>query len=108
MVSPGPGAGNEAATDAMVSKVMDVLYQALKGYQLGSKKHQAVLRAVSALSANFHREEGKNLGNAALTQMAMSRPTGPMAGARPTGLSALPPGPGNGPPGAGGPGAMAA
>ena len=103
MVSPGPGAGNEAAADALVAKLMDGLYQALKAYPLGSKKHQAVIRAVTALSANFHHDEGKNLGNAALTQMAMSKPTGPMAGARPTGIAALPPGAGNAPPGGAGP-----
>ena len=104
MASPGGGAGNEAATDALVSGVMQTLYKALQAYPLGSKKQQAVLNAVRALTANFAKQEGQALVPSAIQQMAMNaKPSGPMANApMPPIAPAPPPGGGAGP---GGPGA---
>jgi hypothetical protein len=103
MTSPGPGAGNEAATDALVSGVMQTLYKALQAYPLGSKKQQAVLNAVRALTANFAKQENAGLVPSAITQMAMNaRPGGgPLANAPPPPMAAAPPpgmvGPGKAP-----------
>jgi hypothetical protein len=93
MTSPGPGAGNEAATDALVSGVMQTLYKALQAYPLGSKKQQAVLNAVRALTANFAKQENAGLVPSAITQMAMNaRPGGgPLANAPPPPLAPAPP-----------------
>ena len=105
MASPGGGAGNEAATDALVSGVMQTLYKALQAYPLGSKKQQAVLNAVRALTANFAKQEGQALVPSAIQQMAMNaKPGGPMANAPMPPIAPAPP-PGGPPPGAGGPGA---
>jgi hypothetical protein len=103
MVAPGHGAGNEAATDAMVAGVMQTLYKALQAYPLGSKKNQAVLNAIRALSPNFAEQKNQALVPAAIQQMAMSsKPAGPLANAPmpPLGV-ASPPGMGEG--GEGGP-----
>lgn len=93
MTAPGPGAGNEAATDALVSGVMQTLYKALQGYQLGSKKQQAVLNAVRALTPNFAKQQDASLVPSAITQMAMNtRPgAGPLANAPPAPIAAAPP-----------------
>ena len=104
MASPGGGAGNEAATDALVSGVMQTLYKALQAYPLGSKKQQAVLNAVRALTANFAKQEGQALVPSAIQQMAMNaKPSGPMANAPMPPIPPAPPPGGGAPPG--GPGA---
>jgi hypothetical protein len=96
MASPGAGAGNEAATDALIAGVMQTLYKALQAYPLGSKKNQAVLNAIRALSANFAKQEGQQLVPAAIQQLAMNaKPAGPLAGARPPGIMPMGPGAGN-------------
>jgi hypothetical protein len=100
MTSPGAGAGNEAATDAMVAGVMQTLYKALQAYPLGSKKNGAVLNAIRALSANFSKQETNQLVPSAIQQMALAaKPQGPLANAPMPPLSLAPP-PGMG---AGGP-----
>jgi len=107
MASPGGGAGNEAATDALIAGVMQTLYKALQAYPLGSKKNQAVLNAIRALSANFARQETNQLVPAAIQQMAMNtKPTGPMANAPMPPIAPAPP-PGGGLGGPGGPGGPA-
>jgi len=101
MASPGAGAGNEAATDALVAGVMQTLYKALQAYPLGSKKNQAVLNAIRALSANFSKQEGQQLVPAAIQQLAMNaKPAGPLAGAKPPGI--MPAAPSGGVGGSGG------
>ena len=106
MTAPGGGAGNEAATDALVSGVMQTLYKALQAYPLGSKKQQAVLNAVRALTANFAKSEQQGLVPAAIQQLAMNtRPSGPMANAPMPPIAPAPPGGGAPPGGPGGPGA---
>lgn len=94
MTAPGAGAGNEAATDALIAGVMPTLYKALQAYQLGSKKNQAVLNAIRALTPTFGKQETQALVPAAIQQMAMNaKPAGPMAGAPMPPLSpAAPPG----------------
>jgi hypothetical protein len=92
MTSPGAGAGNEAATDALIAGVMQTLYKALQAYPLGSKKNGAVLNAIRALSANFAKQEGNALVPAAIQQMAMAaKPGGPMANAPMPPISNAPP-----------------
>ena len=93
MTSPGPGAGNEAATDALVSGVMQTLYKALQAYPLGSKKQQAVLNAVRALTANFSKQADAGMVPAAIQQLAMNaRPgAGPLANAPPAPIAPAPP-----------------
>jgi hypothetical protein len=92
MTAPGHGAGNEAATDALVAGVMQTLYKALQAYPLGSKKNQAVLNAIRALSTNFAEQKTQALVPAAIQQMAMnSKPGGPMANAPMPPISVAPP-----------------
>jgi hypothetical protein len=92
MTSPGGGAGNEAATDAMIAAVMPTLFKALQAYQLGSKKQQAVLNAVRALTPTFGRAEAQAMAAPAIQQMAMNqKPGGPMANAPMPPIAAAPP-----------------
>jgi len=96
MTSPGAGPGNEAATDALVSGVMQTLYKALQAYPLGSKKQQAVLNAVRALTANFAKQQDAGLVPSAVAQMAMTnKPGGPLGAPMPP--LAPPPPPGGAP-----------
>jgi hypothetical protein len=107
MMSPGAGAGNEAAADATIKALIPGLHKAMAAYPVGSKKYAAVLNALRALTANFGREESTPMVPAALQQLAMAAKSGgPMQGAPPPGLApAPPPGgagiPPGGPPGAG-------
>src|SRR5215472_18914251 len=101
MTAPGAGAGNEAATDALIAAIMPTLYKALQAYQLGSKKNQAVLNAIRALTPTFGKQETQTMVPAAIQQLAMNaKAGGPMAGAPPPPLApAAPPGmPHGGPP----------
>jgi hypothetical protein len=104
MMSPGAGAGNEAAADATVKSLIPGLHKAMAAYPVGSKKYAAVLNALRALTANFGREEASPLVPAAIQQLAMAaKQGGPMQGAPPPGLAPAPPPPGAGiPPGGGG------
>jgi hypothetical protein len=110
MVSPGSGAGNEAAADAVIKGLIPGLLKAMSSYPPESKKFMAVHKALGALIPNFGRENDQSMVPAALQQMMMAaRAGGPMKGAAPPGLApAPPPGPPGGaePPGAAG--AMAA
>ena len=93
MTTPGGGPGAEAATDAKVAKVMETLYAALQAYPLGSKKQQAVLNAVRALTANFAKQADAGQVPPAITQMALNP--------RPANAAPMPPmAPPGGPPGA--------
>jgi len=88
----------------MIAAMMQGLYKCLQAYPLGSKKNQAVLNAIRALSANFAKQEQGNLVPAAIQQLALSNKPGPMAGLRPQGMMpAAPPG-GAPPPNLPGPG----
>lgn len=97
-MSPGDGAGAEAAADATVKSALPVLHKALLSYPVGSKKYSGLLNALRALTANFGKEDLAALTPAAGQQIQQAaRLGGGMAGgAPPPGLSPRP--------GAGGPG----
>ena len=83
-MSPGAGAGNEAAADALIKAIMPTLHKALSAYQVGGKKYQSVLRALQALNANFGREQSQPLVPAAIMQLAQNaKQGGPGAGQAP-------------------------
>lgn len=97
-MSPGAGAGNEAAADALVKAILPGMHKALQAYPVGSKKYSAVLNALRALTANFGKEDQGALVPAAIQQMAsaakgsapLSTPTPPpgIAPAPPPGMEA--------------------
>ena len=75
-MSPGAGAGNEAAADALIKAIMPTLHKALSAYAVGGKKYQSVLRALQALNANFGREQTQPLVPAAIMQLAQNAKSG--------------------------------
>jgi hypothetical protein len=109
MTSPGGGAGNEAAADAVVAAAIQALHKAMAAYPIGSKKYLSTVHAIRALAPNFAKQETQQMVPGAIAQMAQAaRPGGgPMAAAPPPGLAPAPlPGGGGappGPPGGGGP-----
>jgi hypothetical protein len=91
-MSPGQGAGNEAAADALIKAVMPTLHKALSAYQVGGKKYQSVLRALQALNANFGREQAQPLVPSAIMQLAQNaKAGGPMQTSAPPPLAARAP-----------------
>ena len=97
-MSPGRGAGNEAAADAMIKAVIPALHKAMSAYEIGSKKYAAVLNAIRALTANFGKEQQGAMVPAAIMQMAQAAKSGgPMGTAPPPPIAPQEP---SGPPGA--------
>lgn len=102
VAASGGGAGNKAAADALVKAMIPGLHKALSAYPPESKEYKAVLRALSALTANFKGAEEESMVPAALLQLAQAQKGG---GGRapaqpPMPIKAAPPVP------PGGPGAM--
>ena len=98
MVSPGGGAGNEAAADAMIQTALPGLHKALSAYPVGSKKYAAVLNALRALTANFGKQQTEGLVPSAINQLAMAaKGQSPLQAAPPPGAGAAPPMPGGAP-----------
>jgi hypothetical protein len=87
-MSPGAGAGNEAAADAMVKAVIPALHKAMSAYQVGSKKYAAVLNSLRALTANFGKETSQPMVPAAILQMAQAAKAGGPMGTAPAGAIA--------------------
>jgi hypothetical protein len=75
-LSPGDGAGNEAASDAQIMAAINVLQKAIIAYPLGSKKHQALIRSISALTPHFNKEADKALTPSVMQQMQQASKTG--------------------------------
>lgn len=91
-MSPGDGAGAEAAADATVKSALPVLHKALLSYPVGSKKYSGLLNALRALTANFGKEDSAALTPAAgqQIQQAAKLGGGMAGGAPPPGLSPRP------------------
>lgn len=112
MLSPGAGAGNQAAAVQQVKAAMPALLMAAMAFPAGSKEQQALLRAISSLNPLFGKAEGQNMVPAGLATMAQAaRGGGPLSAAPPPGLmpnDKPPPGieipPPGGAPGGAGPG----
>lgn len=99
MLSPGGGAGNQAAAVQSIKAVLPAILKASMAFPAGSKEQQAILRAVQALNPIFGKAEGSNMVPAGLAAMAMSAKGGPMSSAPPPGLASNPtPPPGMGEP----------
>lgn len=83
-MSPGDGAGAEAAADATVKSALPVLHKALLSYPVGSKKYSGLLNALRALTSNFGKEDSGALTPAAGQQIQQAAKLGGgMAGGAP-------------------------
>lgn len=98
MLSPGGGAGNQAAAVQSIKAVLPAILKASMAFPAGSKEQQAILRAVQALNPIFGKAEGSNMVPAGLAAMAMQAKQGPLSAAPPPGLASNP----TPPPGMGG------
>ena len=93
-LSPGAGAGNNAAAGAMIKSVIPALHQALMAFPVNSEPYKAVDKALAALTPAFGVSNEKNLVPASILQMANAAKSGstPLAGAAPPLAPAPPPG----------------
>jgi hypothetical protein len=92
MTSPGAGAGNTAAANAIVKSVLPALHNALNAFPVGDKKYKAVMKAVQVLGTEFGQSEDKNLVPAGIQQMAAAaQKGGPVVNAPAPGLAAAAP-----------------
>jgi hypothetical protein len=100
MLSPGGGAGNQAAAMQQVKAVIPALLVASMAFPAASKEQQALLRAVQSLNPIFGKAEGANMVPAGLATMAQAAKQGPLSAAPPPGLKSdntPPPGMGGSP-----------
>ena len=84
MLSPGGGAGNQAAAMQSVKVAMPTLLHAALAFTVGSKEQQALINAYRALTPIFGKAEGANMVPAGIASMAMNAGKG-------GGMSAAPP-----------------
>ena len=87
MVSPGGGAGNQAAAMVGVKKCHDALTGYLNAFPTGTKEQQALFRALSALNT-IVKDSAQETSAAATRQMLQQGAStgGPLAGAPPPGV----------------------
>jgi hypothetical protein len=91
MLSPGGGAGNQAAAASTVKAVTPTLIKAMLAYEAGSKEFQALNRAIAALAPVFGKPDAQNTVPAAIAQMVQNaKQGGPIASAPPPGLATAP------------------
>ncbi|HEX8811706.1 MAG TPA: hypothetical protein VF742_06915 [Terracidiphilus sp.] len=101
-MSPGAGAGNEAAAVADIMGAIPMLTKHLNSFPLGDKRRQALMQAVMRLESQFGKSNDEALTPAAMTRMtrAAQAPGGParpgmpppgmaLGGPQPTGMGAL-------------------
>lgn len=102
MISPGAGAGNQAAAVAQLKAIMSPMHRALAAFAVGSKEYRAVLSALKALSPIFGEAQDGNLVPAAAQQIMQAARSGqsPLASVAPGIKPSLPMG---APPAAGAP-----
>lgn len=75
-LSPGAGAGNEAAASADILEAIPMLTKHLNSFPIGDKRRQALMRAVTALEAHFGKSVDEALRPAAITKMARAAQSG--------------------------------
>lgn len=85
--APGGGAGNQAASIAMLKSIVPTLHKLMMAFPFGSKEYAAVSRALTALSPIAGKVEEDSLVPAAVQQMAMNAKGGPLKSAPPVGVS---------------------
>lgn len=93
MLSPGSGAGNQAAALAKIKGLVPMLINSMLAFSVGSKEFQQVQRAVESLSSLVGKAQVTNMVPAGLSSMAMQARKGPMQSAPPPGIA-----PSNSPP----------
>lgn len=76
MMSPGGGAGNQAAAVQKVKTAIDALVIALAAFPAGSKEMQAIMRSVSALQPLFGKATGQNMVPAGIAAMGRDAAAG--------------------------------
>lgn len=99
MMSPGGGAGNQAAAVQKIKTAIDALVIAMAAFPAGSKEMQAVMRSVSALQPLFGKATGQNMVPAGIAAMGRDAASGkpPIMPPSPGAMGAPPP-PANIPP----------
>lgn len=94
MLSPGGGAGNQAAASGILKSVIPFLHNALSALQVNSPQYKAVDKALAALTPVFGAAQGGNVVPSSIMALAQAAKSGamPMANAAPPLASSPPPG----------------
>lgn len=97
VLSPGGGAGNQAAASGILKSVIPFLHNALTALPVNSPQYKAVDKALAALTPVFGAAQGGNVVPSSILALAQAAKSGasPFANAAPP-LAAAPP-PGGGP-----------
>jgi hypothetical protein len=74
--SAGPGGGNEAAAIADIKSAIPMLTKSISAFPIGDKRRQSLLRAITALEANFGKSDSDALMPAAVQRMGQAAQAG--------------------------------
>lgn len=92
MLSPGGGAGSQAAAVAKIATVSEQIKEAMMAFDTQSKEFQSCMRAITALNSVAGTKKADDLAPAANMQnRAMGGKPNPLAGAAPPGIAGPPP-----------------
>ena len=102
VLSPGGGAGNQAAASGILKSIIPALHNALSAFPVNSPQYKAVDKALAALTPAFGAPQDSNIVPASIMALAQAAKAGksPLSNAAPP-LAASPP-----PQAAGGPSPM--
>jgi hypothetical protein len=75
-MSPGGGAGHEAAAIADIKSTIPILMKSANVFPVGDKRRQALLRSVMALEANFGKSDTDDLTGAAAQRIGNAAKSG--------------------------------
>lgn len=90
VAAPGGGAGNQAASIAMLKSIVPTMHKLMMAFPFGSTEYSAVSRALTALAPIAGKTEEDSLVPAAVQQMAMAAKGGAMKNVSPVGASPSP------------------
>jgi hypothetical protein len=80
-LSPGQGAGHEAAAIADIKACIPTLLKSLNAFKIGDKRRLALQQAVTRLESNFGQSQDEDLTPAAAQRIgAAAKPGGGLAG----------------------------
>jgi hypothetical protein len=75
-MSPGSGAGHEAAAMADIKAVIPILMKSVNAFPVGDKRRQALMQSVLRLEANFGKSENDDLTGAAADRIGAAAKSG--------------------------------
>lgn len=98
VLSPGGGAGNQAAAAGILKSVIPFLHNALTALPVNSPQYKAVDKALASLTPVFGAPQEGNVVPASILAMAQAAKSGsmPLANAAPPLAASPPPGAGGG------------